>query len=61
MHILICFFFFLPQGEFLTQKEAAWAISNFTVSGSPQQVRVFSVLSSKGKKRASESSLIVYL
>ena len=29
------------QGEFLTQKEAAWAISNFTVSGNPQQVWTF--------------------
>ncbi|RMX56475.1 hypothetical protein pdam_00014930 [Pocillopora damicornis] len=30
----------LETGEFLTQKEAAWAISNFTVSGNPQQVAV---------------------
>ena len=27
------------QGEFQTQKEAAWAISNFTVSGRPDQVK----------------------
>ena len=28
----------LLQGEFQTQKEAAWAISNLTISGSKQQV-----------------------
>ena len=28
----------LAEGEFQTQKEAAWAISNLTVSGEPQQV-----------------------
>jgi len=27
-----------PQGEFQTQKEAAWAISNLTISGNKQQV-----------------------
>lgn len=26
------------QGEFQTQKEAAWAISNLTISGNKQQV-----------------------
>jgi hypothetical protein len=31
-----CLFF--PQGEFQTQKEAAWAISNLTISGNKQQV-----------------------
>ena len=29
----------LVHGEFKTQKEAAWAVSNFTVGGSPEQVR----------------------
>ena len=29
----------LQQGEFKTQKEAAWAVSNFTVGGTPEQVR----------------------
>jgi hypothetical protein len=28
----------LAQGEFKAQKEAAWAVSNFTVGGTPQQV-----------------------
>lgn len=28
----------LTKGEFQTQKEAAWAISNLTISGSKQQV-----------------------
>lgn len=28
----------LSKGEFQTQKEAAWAISNLTISGSKQQV-----------------------
>jgi hypothetical protein len=31
-------FFFSSQGEFQTQKEAAWAISNLTISGNKQQV-----------------------
>ena len=34
--ILFCVFFF--QGEFQTQKEAAWAISNLTISGNKAQV-----------------------
>ncbi|CAG0908848.1 unnamed protein product, partial [Cyprideis torosa] len=29
----------LAQGEFQTQKEAAWAVSNLTISGTPEQVR----------------------
>lgn len=29
---------FFPQGEFQTQKEAAWAISNLTISGNRDQV-----------------------
>ena len=28
----------LTKGEFRTQKEAAWAVSNFTVGGTPEQV-----------------------
>lgn len=28
----------LSKGEFHTQKEAAWAISNLTISGTKQQV-----------------------
>lgn len=28
----------LARGEFRTQKEAAWAVSNFTVGGTPEQV-----------------------
>ena len=28
----------LAQGDFRTQKEAAWAVSNFTVGGTPEQV-----------------------
>ena len=28
----------LLMGEFKTQKEAAWAVSNFTVGGTPEQV-----------------------
>ena len=28
----------LAQGEFKAQKEAAWAVSNFTVGGTAQQV-----------------------
>lgn len=31
-----CFFFF--KGDFGTQKEAAWAISNLTISGRKDQV-----------------------
>jgi hypothetical protein len=31
-------FVFFFQGEFQTQKEAAWAISNLTISGNKQQV-----------------------
>lgn len=34
--MLICFP--LLQGEFQTQKEAAWAISNFTISGDRHQI-----------------------
>lgn len=36
----------LRKGEFQTQKEAAWAISNLTISGTKQQVSqiwIFSV------------------
>lgn len=32
--------FTLTHGEFKTQKEAAWAVSNFTVGGTPEQVGV---------------------
>jgi hypothetical protein len=28
----------LARTEFRTQKEAAWAVSNFTVGGTPEQV-----------------------
>lgn len=28
----------LAVGEFRTMKEAAWAVSNFTVGGTPEQV-----------------------
>ena len=28
----------LARAEFRTQKEAAWAVSNFTVGGTPEQV-----------------------
>lgn len=28
----------LKQGDFRTQKEAAWAVSNFTVGGTQDQV-----------------------
>ena len=28
----------LKLGDFRTQKEAAWAVSNFTVGGTPEQV-----------------------
>lgn len=31
----------LTKGEFQTQKEAAWAISNLTISGSKQQVGTY--------------------
>lgn len=34
VHFKIC-----PQGDFGTQKEAAWAISNLTISGRKEQVR----------------------
>ncbi len=34
----LVFFFSHVQGEFQTQKEAAWAISNLTISGNKQQV-----------------------
>ena len=29
----------LTHGDFRTQKEAAWAVSNFTVGGTQEQVR----------------------
>ena len=32
--------FTLSHGEFKTQKEAAWAVSNFTVGGTPEQVSI---------------------
>lgn len=35
---LITLFFLLLQSEFQTQKEAAWAITNLTISGNSQQV-----------------------
>jgi hypothetical protein len=35
---MLCVF---VQGEFQTQKEAAWAVSNLTISGSPQQVNIY--------------------
>lgn len=35
---VVVFFF---QGDFQTQKEAAWAISNLTISGKKEQVRAF--------------------
>jgi len=31
--------YFVEQSEFQTQKEAAWAISNLTISGRKEQVR----------------------
>ena len=34
----------LSQGNFKTQKEASWAISNLTVGGSVQQVYIICVL-----------------
>lgn len=34
-HYIFTFFY---QGEFQTQKEAAWAISNLTISGNEEQV-----------------------
>ena len=34
----ISFLFSFLQGEFQTQKEAAWAISNLTISGNKAQV-----------------------
>lgn len=30
--------FFFLQGEFQTQKEAAWAVSNLTISGNREQI-----------------------
>lgn len=30
----------LAHGEFKTQKEAAWAVSNFTVGGTNEQVKL---------------------
>lgn len=36
--ILLFLFFFNLQGDFGTQKEAAWAISNLTISGRKDQV-----------------------
>ncbi len=33
--------YLLGNGEFRTQKEAAWAVSNFTVGGTPEQVTQF--------------------
>lgn len=33
----------LLRAEFRTQKEAAWAVSNFTVGGSPEQVGIMSL------------------
>lgn len=38
----------LAQGEFKAQKEAAWAVSNFTVGGTAQQVGWGGRLSSTG-------------
>ena len=32
----------LARAEFRTQKEAAWAVSNFTVGGTPEQVSLSS-------------------
>lgn len=32
--------FFFLQGDFQTQKEAAWAVSNLTISGKKEQVIV---------------------
>ena len=34
----VCCMYFLEQSEFQTQKEAAWAISNLTISGRKEQV-----------------------
>ena len=33
----------LLRAEFRTQKEAAWAVSNFTVGGTPEQVYTMSL------------------
>lgn len=33
----------LRKGEFQTQKEAAWAISNLTISGTKEQVSKFAI------------------
>ena len=33
----------LAVGDFRTMKEAAWAVSNFTVGGTPEQVSIASV------------------
>lgn len=35
---LVFYVFLFSQGEFQTQKEAAWAISNLTISGNREQV-----------------------
>ena len=35
----------LAVGEFRTMKEAAWAVSNFTVGGTPEQVSTAGVAS----------------
>lgn len=37
---------FFPQGDFGTQKEAAWAISNLTISGRKDQVLISRLLCS---------------
>ena len=37
----------LAHGEFKTQKEAAWAVSNFTGGGSREQVRGFRALGNR--------------
>lgn len=36
----LCFIFF-SQGDFRSQKEAAWAVTNFTSGGSVQQMAAF--------------------
>ena len=47
----------LRHGEFKTQKEAAWAVSNFTVGGTTEQV---GVLLSQSKEEQ-QFMLIQYL
>lgn len=37
MILIYNFVIFCPQGEFQTQKEAAWAVSNMTISGNKEQ------------------------